>query len=310
MSWRDLLQSPEETLVLPYLRAWGTTAKRGPRSWMLSRPPREDGWYTFKIEGRRASVVGPSESHSSSPISTYKGFLVGDRIVLDTSPKQPLKVHLLEDGLERFCRIEVGRYYENGPIFYLGQDMPCGVEDAVNSAYLDGEVTLTQVKGVPASLHTAFLLEVNRKLEIERRRIEAEARQREIEAQLAREEVARELARQGGSATSRRELAQIDFDAAAKSALAVSGAELIEVRRSNRPDEMIVRFRWLGRRFECVCHRTTLQIIDSGICLTAEYGQDEWVQGTKGDQFFTLESLPGVIKEASDLDKLVVFRHI
>ena len=56
--------------------------------------------------------------------------------------------------------------------------------------------------------------------------------------------------------------------------------------------------------FECVVNKRTLQIIDSGVCLTDES------TGVKGDTWLTLESLPGVIGEAMDLDKLVVWRRL
>ena len=71
----------------------------------------------------------------------------------------------------------------------------------------------------------------------------------------------------------------------------------------------MVQFRHLNRRFECTCDRHTLRIIDSGICLTAHYDDDHFEEGTKGDTFFTLETLPNVIAEAERLGKLVVFRH-
>lgn len=311
MSWKDLLQSPTETVVLPW--TGGKRISQGPRSWAVSPLPREVGWYTFKLAGRTASVIGPAEN-PGNPLTRVKGFLIGDQIVLDGATgndalKVCQRVHLVEEGLERFARIEAGKYSEDGPLYYVGQDMPCGVEDTVNDALLTGKTSLEGIKGVPAPLHMAFLVEVTRRAAAERRRQEAERRQKEEEERLAREEVQREVARRGGTPTSRRELAKTDFEAAARSALAVSGAELLETRRSGRPNEMIVRFTWLARRFECTCHAETLQIIDSGICLTAEYDDDDWEQGTKGDQYFTLESLPGVIREADNLGKLVVFRH-
>jgi hypothetical protein len=72
---------------------------------------------------------------------------------------------------------------------------------------------------------------------------------------------------------------------------------------------MIVRFRFDNRRFECTCDEKTLRIIDSGICLTAHEDDREFEGGTRGDDFFVLESLPGVIKEAIEDHKLVVYRH-
>jgi hypothetical protein len=104
-------------------------------------------------------------------------------------------------------------------------------------------------------------------------------------------------------------LAKEDFEAAARAALAVGGAEYLDHRKAVQRNEMIVRFRFLRRRFECTCDHNTLQIIDSGICLTA-HGDDEFADGIKGDSFFSLESLPSVIAEADREEKLVVYRHV
>jgi hypothetical protein len=65
-----------------------------------------------------------------------------------------------------------------------------------------------------------------------------------------------------------------------------------------------VQFRFARRRFECVVHRATLRVIDSGICLV-DHATEE-----SGDDRFTLESLVGVIDEAIRTGRLVVFRHV
>ena len=96
--------------------------------------------------------------------------------------------------------------------------------------------------------------------------------------------------------------AAVDFEAAASAALRVSGATLLDVQPNFQPDEMIVRFRFRSRRFECVVHKMTLQVVDAGICLTDSF------TGERGDSYFTLESLPAVIKQAMDEGALVVFR--
>jgi len=106
-----------------------------------------------------------------------------------------------------------------------------------------------------------------------------------------------------GTGLGRRELAKVDFNAAAKAALAVGGAELLDVRESFNRNEMVVQYLFANRRLECTCNRSTLQIVDSGICLTGHRS------GIKHDSKFTLESLPSVVREAIDGHKLVVYRH-
>jgi hypothetical protein len=53
-----------------------------------------------------------------------------------------------------------------------------------------------------------------------------------------------------------------------------------------------------------VVHAPTLRIVDAGICLEAH------VTGERGDNRFTLESLPAVLEEAIRTNRLVVFRHV
>ena len=53
----------------------------------------------------------------------------------------------------------------------------------------------------------------------------------------------------------------------------------------------------MGQRFISVVQSISLQVIDSGVCLAGE------------DELVTLDSLPGVIREAIDTDRLVITRH-
>ena len=87
-------------------------------------------------------------------------------------------------------------------------------------------------------------------------------------------------------------------------ALAVGNAQYIDHRRAPRRGEMIVRYRLERQRFECVCDELTLRIADAGICLTSHE------TGIKSDNWFTLESLPGVVRQAIRDDVLVVYRHV
>jgi hypothetical protein len=106
------------------------------------------------------------------------------------------------------------------------------------------------------------------------------------------------------TAIGRRNIVNANFELAAQHALKVSGADLIDVRNSCNVNEKIVQYRFRDMRFECVVDRNTLRIIDAGICLTDES------TGEKGDSYFTLESLPGVIDEAINRNRLVIYRHV
>ena len=52
-----------------------------------------------------------------------------------------------------------------------------------------------------------------------------------------------------------------------------------------------------------MAQRDTLRIVDAGICL------EDHATGEKGDTYFTLESPPGVVRQAIREGQLVVWRH-
>ena len=310
MTWRDLLQVPGETVVSPWIG--GRSLQIGSRTWHLDGElPEEHGWFSFGISGRKAKIVGPSELRTNLN-QLIRGYVVGNRIVLDDARVDPdpskiteysERVHLIEQGLDRFVRISAGRLFEGGPLIYQNQDMPLGPEEEVLRAYLD-QTKINDIRGVVPALDAAFRMECWQRDEAERRRVELERQRREEEARLALEERRRQLVEQLGDGAKRREMAQVDFTEAAKSALAIGGAQYLDHRRAHRRNEIVVRFRFDGHRYECTCDNLTLRIIDAGICLTSHD------TGERGDDYLTLESLPGVIRQADMEGKLVILRHM
>lgn len=319
MTWRDLLQVEGETKVFPWV---GGKALQGSddRVWSIAgRTPREFGWYSFNLQGRRATVGDRVPAEPGLLGHKVQGYLVGDRIVIDGAKVDPdpkkivacsEPVYLIDDGLDRFARVSAGRLHEGGSLIFYGLEMPLGPEGDVQNAYLDKAATVDAIPGVTPALDAAFRMESYQRAEAERRRIEEERIRREEEEKRAREEQRRKLVEQLGDGAGRRAMAHVDFDQAARAALAVGGAELLDTRRANQRGERVVKFRLDRRRFECTCDELTLRILDAGICLTAHYDDENFEGGTKGDTWFTLESLPGVIREAQAAGKLVVFRHV
>jgi hypothetical protein len=305
MGWRDLLQADDEAVV----SAWvgGRTLRTRNRTWTIEgRLPPEHGWHSFSITGRKARWKEPADAPMEVLFDLQRGYLVGDRLVADHVEVEldPAKlaqrferVHLVEEGLDRFARIAAGRVCDDGPLIYEGPDMPLGPEDDVLQAFLDRKGTVDAVSGVPPALDAAFRFESWQRSEAERRRREERERRE-------REERRRRIMEQVGSAAGRRAMAREDFGEAARAALAMGNAEYLDHRRAAGRNEMIVRFRMNRRRFECTCDAETLRIIDSGICLTSHD------TGKQYDNYFTLESLPGVIEDAERQGVLVVFRHV
>jgi hypothetical protein len=309
MGWKDLLQSTDETIVIPWLG--GRTIGLHNRQWKITGDlPNEHGWWEFRINNRTASVIGPAEAVPDLIYGRVCGYLCGDRIIRDevrsinTNNLLSVseKVHLIESGLGRFARIIAGYVFRDA-LVYREQDMPSGSEDLVMQVFLDRKDSLDDIAGVTPALEMAFRLESWHRIEVEKRRAELERQRQEQAERMAIEERHQQIRKQLGDGAGRRALAKIDFYAAAKAALAVSDAEYLDHRDSANRSEKVVTFRLDGRRFECVCDAETLQIVDSGICLTAHDGE-------KGDSYFTLESLPVVIRQAIRERVLHVYRHI
>jgi hypothetical protein len=308
MSWRDLLT--DDPATLPWVG--GRSLRSRTQTWAIDGAfPPEHGWYTWRLAGRKASRPVPADPQPDALGFAAKGYLVGNRLVHDNTWVDPNPeticgfsepVHLLEPGLDRFVRVAAGRVYEDGPLVYQGQEMPLGPEDAVLQAFLDGQATVVAVKGVSPALDAAFRMEVWQREEAEKRRSELERLAREEAERCEREARRRQMAEQLGDGAGRRQMALVDFHEAAKAALAIGGAELLDERRGVRRGEHVVRYRLDGQRFECVCD-DRLRIVSSGICLTDSETGISW------DTCLTLESLPSVVLQGAREGKLVVLRH-
>ena len=312
--WQTLLQAADETVTLRWTGGRELSSKS--ITWeIVGKLPGEFGWYTFKLNGRKAfepTAAEPVYEFIPEPRS-LKGYLVGDRLVVDGArvhldPQNIAKcsetVFLLEEGLDRFARIAAGRIYENGPLIFKRIDMPLGVEDDVLNALLDNRASIDHIKGVPVALDAAFRMEVwqreqaeIRRSELARLHAEEDARLRAEEERRQHEARRRELIERLGDSATRRQMVNVDFGEAARASLAVANAEYLDHRASNRRGETVVRFRVDGRRFECVCDQR-LRIVDAGICLAG------------ADRECTLESLPSVIREAIREGLLVIYRHV
>ena len=305
MGWKDLLQANDERLVAPWVGGRSLQTYGG-RTWHIKGVlPPEHGWYEFKALPRQVTLVGAAEAPLDVLRDKVMGYLVGDRMVPEGSARvgDPAKqahsfeqVHLIEPGMDRFVRVAAGRFFDEGPLIYEGQEFPLGPEEAVLTAFEDETRSVDDVAEVVPALDAAFRFESWRRAEAEKRRQEERERRE-------REERRQQLHAQYGNGALRRQVALEDFGEAAKVALAIGGAEYLSHRRSYHKGEVVVRFRLEDRRYECTCTET-MRIIDAGICLV-DHATNE-----KGDTRFTLESLPAVILQAIGRHRLVVFRDL
>lgn len=299
--WQELLQVGK-TITAPWLGGRLLSTPDG-RSWRIQGIlPEEYGWYQFDPKGRKLRLVQKLDPTDEElyKYETTTGYLVGNRLIpddarVDPDPKklveQTLQVYLVEQGTSLFDRVRVLITPDDKHI-YLNTEFPLGPETEVREALDDKKETLDEIRDISPALDLAFRWLSHQRDLHEKREEEARRVQR-----------VRELIRRVGTADGRRELAQIDFKAAATQALKVGNAEYLSHRPGYRQNETVVRYRLRNQRFECVVDTKSLSILDSGICL------EDHETGIKGDTWFTLESLPAVVEEAIDTHKLVVWRR-
>lgn len=309
MGWQELLHT-NEVITLPWLGGRQLRSLNMACFFLAGDLPHEHGWYEFNVlKGATAELRRKTSPRPAGLKYEVRGYLVGDRLVVDGSRVDPdpthivkcsERVHLIEEGLDRFARVVAGRIYKDGPLIYKEPDMPLIGEDLVLQAYLDRSSSVDHIKHVPPALDAAFRMETFQRTQVETRRAELERKRQEEEDKQRKETLRKELFEKSGDGAGRRNLARQDFDGAAKAALEVGVAEFLDSKVLRR-NERAVKFRLDGRRFECTCD-DNLQIISAGICLTED--------GISGDTWLTLESLPSVIREAIRTDRLVIYRHV
>lgn len=341
MGWADLL-GESETIIAPWLG--GRRIVSGVRQWAIDgQLPPEHGWYSFTVKGnRKAEVVEPAMADPElfAKSDRVLGYIIGNRLMADDADlelssgriiERTRVVYLLEPGLERFARVMTAVH--DGRLVYLQQEFPLGPEPDVAMAFEDRKRTVDDIPEVTPALHMVFRWytwwrneeerlareeeeRIRREEEAERRRIEEERRQAEQARVRAEEERrarerrrAEDRYRQRQAAAAERAVRRLprrQREGArsryqAESVLLAAGAELLDWTPSGG-NQATVRFRFLGHRFRSVVRVPSLRVVEAGICLT------DGRTGERGDDRFTLASLPGVIQQAQRLGQLVILR--
>jgi hypothetical protein len=346
MSWAELLgqgAGQGETVVAPWLG--GRDLLSGIRRWRITGAlPPEHGWYSFRVAGnRKATLVGPdlADAELFARSERVRGYVIGNRLLADDVElvrdsariiEHTRVVYLLEPGLERFARVLCAVHDRR--LVYVQPEFPLGPESEVVQSFEDRKRLIDDIPGVTPALHMVFrwhtwwrdeedgrvreeAARVRR--EQERQRVEAERQRAEMERQ--RQEAAREHAlraaerhierrrareqRRANRSIARLPSAQRAGASArieAERALAAAGAEMLDFTPGRTQNEAVVRFRFLGHRFRSVVRVPGLRIIEAGICLTDAHS------GERGDDRFTLASLPAVIHQAERQGQLVILR--
>lgn len=308
--WKRLVASPE-TRVLLWLGGRRIYGSR--RVWDVWGPlAPEYGFWMFEVDGgRRARFIQqndpcPPPDDWDRECVTRTGYLVGNRFIPDDGQARSYDrladainyhhtVYLVPHGLERFARVQVG-FWHDGKLVFISEVPGKGGEEEAERLFQDRVSSGGALAGSGATPALDLAFRMHTEIRARSEAADAERRRREEE-----ERRRQEAAERVGSSVGRRILAQLDFREAARAALAISGAELLDERDHTLPGQKVVTYRYLNHRLGCVVDSRTLRVVEAGICLTSG--------GVTGDTFFTLESLPSVVKEADDDDVLVIYRH-
>lgn len=298
VSWQELLSTEPRIVTAPW---FGGTSIFLPDSsaFTVDRAPPTHGFYAWKVAARRAVLEGEAETPE---VRTRHGYLVGSTVRTEHALTRRSKkigssfvtrVFLAQDVLP-FTRVQLTVW---GPdVVCLGAAMPVGDEDIARQAYEEQRA----FTGRP------ILCDVH--ADLTRVREARERAAREYQERLRREQEAadaRERARRAAEEAAR---LATTVEGRARLALAVTRSTLLSITRQRELQTYDVRYVVDGQRLACVVDER-LRVVDSGICLRAEYDSDEWDEGTKGDTWLTLESLPSVVREAERLGRLVIYRH-
>ena len=301
---RFLASSAAEAQVAPYLG--GAEVWLGQRRLRLTRRPAAPGWYRFSQRGRSATPLGPAEPEPLEGLALVRGHVWSARLVGEDAAVAAFALPAPDEPLQ--LSPYRARRWHGGQLLAEGEDFASEVEEAARAALEEGR-GLGSLRGVSASLRAAFVYATSERagatlgivwqpLELRahllalaegglgdvRAALASLAERRRARARPPRPAPPRGEPSGGGRGPSR-----------AAAVLEATGARLRSERRL-AGGLLEVRYEFLGGRFVTTLVEATLQVVDAGICLEG------------ADEALTLESLPGVIREAEGRGLLVVTR--
>lgn len=322
MDYTKFLNKKDE-VVLAYLG--GPHAYGKDRRMRVDEPRPAPGFHRFEVKGRNARALAAVDSPSFEGLPKVRGHFVRGWVVSNdlTSKAEPVRLMPAEEPLP-FAVMRARRWHSDDLVFEA-LDFDGEIEEAARLR-LEKKEPLRDLKGVQASLRTAFGIALVSKIASEMRipvsvlealpvarsiADEGEGRARPFlvtldarrteEAERARIHAIVAGSRPRGPVTAYRARPRDNptYENAferAETALEAAHARMLHCRGLG-DDQIEVTFEFMHERFISVVDAISLHVYDAGVCLA---GADELV---------TLDSLPGVIREAIHDGVLVITRR-
>ena len=319
MDYRRFLQQPEQRLA-PVV---------GGHAWLTDRRVRVeggaaggDGWWQVQVQGRTARPVtlatAEAIAEATARLPRERGHVLrirqGLALVDGHAGCRPVDLTPAGDEPALLAPLTARRWPIGDLLLWDQLEWEGEVEELARRA-LEDRTGLAAVKGAPASLRAAFAYSAveaaSRALDIAGQPGEVKRWVGEIADQgHARAVVAlRALAAERQLRANRQRTIQYriqhrpwpaapaaDLETEVEETLRAADARYLSLRRMGG-GTVEVRWMFRGQRLSSVVVEDGLSVIDSGLCLSGE------------DSLLTLDSLPGVVRQAMDDDVLVITRH-
>jgi hypothetical protein len=294
------------------------------------------GFHRFEVSGRKARALERADAAGSAELRDLpkvRGHFVAGWLVHGAGIAALDRLALLPEEEPAPFAVTRARRWHSGEYVFESLDFDTEAEDEARLR-LEQNRALGDLKGVPATLRRAYGIalalataarqhlplsvreaaphatriadegepaarELMVVIDRERREAEERARIRAIVQGAALAAGGSALGRSGRvGGAGRGGAAPTPENAAERAENALDGAHarMLGSRRLS-PLQIEVTWEFMGERFISVVDATTLQVYDSGVCLAGE------------DDLVTLDSLPGVIREAIETDRLVITRR-
>ncbi|HSO36824.1 MAG TPA: hypothetical protein VLT33_30065 [Labilithrix sp.] len=306
----------KEHVVLAYLGGAHVFGKD--RRLRVEGPRPAPGFHRFELTGRNARALEAVEPPDLADLPKARGHLVTGWLV---SSAGLARLSLLPEDEPPPLATTRARRWHSGDLLFEALDFDGEVEEEARLR-LERHAPLADLKGVASTLRAAYgialALSVSRRAgtplavrevagqatrladlgeaavhallaDLERERLAAQQRAWARALEAGRPQV---MLRGPGGRRGRVVAPTLaNADDRAEAALDGADARMLAARRLEGGN-LEVAFEFMGERFVSVVDALSLQVIDSG-----------------EDQLVTLDSLPGVIREAIDTDRLVITRR-